>query len=256
MRARTVDEVDYEHVRVVRRDQVIEATLHSGDASLRWGRAPMLELGDFFGRIGTDPTVKVLVLAGTGGDFCAELETGERSMASSLTTPAGWDEVDSAGRLLMRNMLDMQCVVIAAVNGPARVHAEMAVLSDIVLAADSALFQDRVHFQTGGIPGDGSNFVWPALIGPNRSRYFLLTGQEISAREALSLGIVAEVLPADELLARANALADQMAAKPWLSIRHSRRLLTRELRRQAFDHSEIGLALEGLSLVQRELDNA
>ena len=55
----------------------------------------------------------------------------------------------------------------------------------------AASFQDAAHFLLGGVPGDGVHIVWPALLGPNRGRYFLLTGQSITASEAQGLGIVA-----------------------------------------------------------------
>jgi enoyl-CoA hydratase/carnithine racemase len=96
--------------------------------------------------------------------------------------------------------------VIGAVNGQARIHAELAVLSDIVLAAETAIFPDAAHFPNGVVPGDGVHVAWPLLLGPNRGRYFLLTGEEISAQQALSLNFVAEVLPPGRLLPRAREL--------------------------------------------------
>jgi enoyl-CoA hydratase/carnithine racemase len=60
-------------------------------------------------------------------------------------------------------------------------------LCDIVIASDTATFQDDPHFLNGIVPGDGVHIIWPLLLGPNRGRYFLLTGQKLSAQEALSL---------------------------------------------------------------------
>jgi len=62
-----------------------------------------------------------------------------------------------------------------------------------VLAADTALFQDAPHFMSGIVPGDGAHVVWPHLLGPNRGRYFLITGQELNARTAFEYGVVNEV---------------------------------------------------------------
>src|ERR1700752_1174112 len=107
------------------------------------------------------------------------------------------------------NLLDIEVPVIAAVNGPALIHAEIAVLSDIVIASDNAEFQDAPHFPNGLVPGDGVHIVWPLVLGVNRGRYFLLTGQKLSAREAQTLGVVSEVVPRERLLNRAREIAEE-----------------------------------------------
>ena len=160
-----------------------------------------------------------------------------------------WDRIYGEGVALMENLLAIPVPVIAAVNGPALLHAELAVLSDIVLAAEHAVFADQAHGPTGVVPGDGVHTVWPMLLGPNRGRYFLLTGQKLSAQQALQLGVVGEVLPADKLMPRARQLASQLAALPARMLRHTRMLLVRELRRRLRDEIELGLALEALAMV-------
>ena len=136
--------------------------------------------------------------------------------------------------------------MIGAINGPALRHSELPLLSDIVLAAEEATFQDSAHFVNGLVPGDGMHIVYPLLLGLNRARYFLLTGQTISAAEAQQMGLVNEVLPREELLPRAWALAEQLAQQPPLVLRYSRVLLTQQLKRQMQDILGYGLALEGL----------
>ena len=139
--------------------------------------------------------------------------------------------------------------IIGAINGPALIHAEIPVMSDIVLASENATFQDAPHFPNGVVPGDGVHVIWPALLGQNRGRYFLLTGQTLSAKEALDLGVVAEVLPRDRLLPRAWELAEQLAEKPDLTLRYSRVAMTLQLKRQMQDMLGYGLAIEGLAAV-------
>ena len=72
------------------------------------------------------------------------------------------------------------------------------------------------------VPGDGVHVVYPMLLGANRGRYFLLTGQSIGAEEALRLGLVSEVLSPEALLSRAWELAEQIAKKSDLVLRYTR----------------------------------
>ena len=120
-----------------------------------------------------------------------------------------------------------------------------------MLAADTAQFQDSAHFPSDVVPGDGMHIVYPLLLGWNRGRYFLLTGQVLDAEKALELGLVSELLPRPELLPRAWALAEQLAQRPSLLARYTRVLFTQPLKRQLIEYLGYGLALEGLSVVDR-----
>src|ERR1700737_4584120 len=102
-----------------------------------------------------------------------------RNLAQMTTEK--WDHIYKDAKHLLMNLLDIEVPVIAAVNGPALIHAELAVLSDIVIASENAEFQDGPHFPNGVVPGDGVHVVWPLVLGINRGRYFLLSGQKLSA---------------------------------------------------------------------------
>jgi enoyl-CoA hydratase/carnithine racemase len=232
----------YRYARMERSDGILEVSLHADGGPLIWGDGPHTELGYCFADIGSDPENEVIILTGTGEDFIARVDESW----VGVMTPQKWDKIFAHGKRLLANLLDIEAPVIAAVNGPARVHAELAVLSDIVLAADTAFFQDAPHFRHGTVPSDGVHVIWPHLIGANRGRYFLLTGQKISASEALDLGIVNEVLPPDQLLTRARELARDLARQPTLTLRLTRAAFTQPLKRLVLDHVGFGLALEGL----------
>ncbi len=233
----------YPNVALRRSDGVLEMRLHSDGGPLVWGRGVHRQLGHCFSDAGSDPDNRVVILTGTGDAFCARTDD---SFAG--TFDAGlWDELFHDARRLLTNLLDIEVPLITAVNGKASVHAELGVLGDIVVAAEGAVFQDAAHFRHGAVPGDGVHVIWPHLIGPARARYFLMTGQRIGAEEALRLGFVNEVHPRDALLDRAHALARELMRQPPMTLRYTRALFTRPLKRLLLEDLGFGLALEGLA---------
>jgi enoyl-CoA hydratase/carnithine racemase len=245
---------DYQHrfkyTRFRREDGVLEMTIHRDGGSAKWdfGETGIhRELGEAFHLLGRDPENRVLIFTGAGEVFISEFDWGDPG-AEPASGPLFWDRIYKEGRDLLHHLLDIDIPVIAAVNGDAFIHSEMPVLSDIVLAAENARFSDKAHFPNGVVPGDGVHVVWTMLLGPNRGRYFLLTGQEIGAQEALRLGVVAEVLPAEQLLPRAWVLAREVAAKPLLTLKYTRLALTQELKRRMQAELGYGLMLEGMAM--------
>jgi enoyl-CoA hydratase/carnithine racemase len=240
----------YHGIRFARSGGVLEMTIHTRGGPALWGtslKSLHTELGEAFLSVARDPENKVLILTGTGDSFISAMDREEPFHEPSLA--AMWPRIYDEGVALLQNLLAVPFPVIGAVNGPALIHAEIAVLSDIVLAAEHAEFADLAHVPGGAVPGDGVHIVWPMLLGPNRGRYFLLTGERIGAAEAKRLGVVAEVLAAGELLPRARVLASQLAALPAPVLRHTRSVLVHDLRRRLFADLANGLAHEALAML-------
>jgi enoyl-CoA hydratase/carnithine racemase len=235
----------YENIRLEREGGVLTVTFHTGAESLVWSGPAHQELAYCFADIGADRDNHVVVLAGTGENWCAAIDPGSFALANAHE----WDAIVYEGRKLLMNLLDIEVPVISAVNGPALFHPEIPVLSDIVLASESATFQDAPHFAAGIVPGDGAHVVWTQLLGLNRGRYFLLTGQSLDARTALDYGVVNEVLPADQLLARAQELAASIAGQPFLTRRYGRLVCVERMRRVMQEGLGYGLVAEALAAV-------
>ncbi|MSQ68414.1 MAG: enoyl-CoA hydratase/isomerase family protein [Gammaproteobacteria bacterium] len=234
----------YEHIKFQREDGILQLTLHSEGQDLVWGFAPHQELGYCFADIAADPDNKVIILTGAGETFIHKEDLGG---GSGVTAKVWAEHVLPDAKRLLTNLLEIQAPMIAAVNGPATVHAELALLCDIVLAADHSTFQDAPHYPSGLVPGDGVHVVWPMLLGLNRARYFLLTGQILSAQQALDLGVVNEVLPQAALLQRAWELARIVRARPALTTRLTREAMLIQVKRAMLEALPYGLALEGLA---------
>jgi enoyl-CoA hydratase/carnithine racemase len=241
----------YQTVRMERRDGILLVTLHTEGQSLRWGFLPHGELPLAFHDIAGDRDNRVVILTGTGAEFSGPRATPGTSSFPTRPTTETIDRIHWEGRHLLMKLLDIEVPIISAINGPAWRHSEIPLLCDIVLAADTAQFQDSAHFASEVVPGDGMHILYPLLLGLNRGRYFLLTGQTLDARKALELGLVAEVLPPDRLMARAWELAEDLARKPTLALRYTRLLLTEYLRQQMQGLLGYGLAMELLALGEK-----
>lgn len=241
----------YSSIHMTRDDGILEMRFHTNGGPLRWGLIPHGELPDAFADVARDRENRVVILTGTGDEFSGVRATpGTRSLAQGLTAEA-YDRVHWEGRALLMNLLNIEVPVIAAINGPAWRHSEIPLLSDIVLASDTTAFQDSAHFPSGMVPGDGMHVVMPMLLGMNRGRYYLLTGQTLSAQEAKDLGLVAEILPPDQVLPRAWEHARALRQKPTLLLRYTRLMFVEYIKRRMQDLLGYGLAMEGLALMEK-----
>jgi enoyl-CoA hydratase/carnithine racemase len=236
----------YENVRMRREDGILEVALHSAGGPLEFNGYVHEALVRAFRDIGDDRENHVVILTGTGSEFCARISAD----GFDFFTPNGFDKIFREGTKVLENILDIQVPMIAAINGPATVHSEFALLCDIVIAAEDAYFQDAPHPAFGIVPGDGMHIVWPEVIGEIRGRYFLLTGQKLSAAEAKEQGAVNEVVSREALLPRAWELARHMNKQSPLTLRYTRLALSNRFRRRLQEGLSYGLALEGISAAE------
>ena len=222
---------------------VLEIKLHTNGGKLVFNGYTHEQFPELFHAVGEDLDNRVVILTGSGDAFMDSITQD----GFDFFTPRGYDKILREGRKMLSNILDIEVPMITALNGPVLLHSEFALLTDIILATPQTVFQDKPHLEFGIVPGDGVNLLWPEVIGPARGRYFLLTRQVLDAETAKAWGVVNEIIPADQLLARAHELADDIAKLPPLASRYTRIALTRKLRRIVDDGAAFGLALEGIS---------
>ena len=192
-------------------------------------------------------TSSAVILTGTGDAFMDRFGAADPTRefaASEDPGAAALDETGWVGTQLHLNLLAVQVPIVAAVNGGCCTHPELPLLCDIVLLSDDGYLQDAAHVARGVVPGDGVHIVLPRVMGLNRARYFLLTGQRMSPEQALACGAVSEVVPRDRLLARAWEHAGYLALRPPLTLRLTRSILVKDLQRAAVDDLTSGVFQE------------
>ena len=242
---------DYQNILFERREPGIlwmtlnrPGALNAADARLH------TELVEIWQTIEHDPTVRVAVVTGAGRAFSAggDFKLVEDAYQDYHEIIRILDEA----RDLVYNMLRCSRPIVSAINGPAvGAGLVVALLADISIAAENARLGDG-HVRMGVAAGDHSAIIWPLLCGMAKSKYYLLTSDFVSGREAERIGLVSLCVPDDELLAKAMQVATNLANGPRHAIKFTKRTLNQWLLQAGpiFDHS---LALEMLGFFSEDM---
>jgi len=238
----------YENLHFYRdEDGILEVRMHTNGGSLIFTGKTHQEFPNAFYDISRDRDNRVVILTGTGDAWMAEIDFPS---LGDVTNPREWDKTFWEGKKVLQNLLDIEVPVISAVNGAALLHSEYILTTDIILAAENAVFQDMPHLNAGIVPGDGVHILWPLALGLSRGRYFLLPQETLTAQQAYELNVVNEVIPQSKLMARAWEIARKLAKQPTLTLRYTRVALTQRLKRLVNEGIGYGLALEGITATE------
>ena len=168
-------------------------------------------LHDALERIAADPAVRAVVLTGAGRAFCAGQDLAEREEPDAAPLDV---ELRERYNPIIRSLRSMGQPVIAAVNGVAAgAGASIAFACDLRIAAPDARFV-LAFGRIGLVPDSGATWFLPRLVGPALAAELAIVGDPIGAEQALQMGLVSQVVPADELMTQAKAVAERIAAGP------------------------------------------
>jgi enoyl-CoA hydratase/carnithine racemase len=169
-----------------------------------------------FTRADADDEVRVVIVTGAGRAFCAgaDLSAGpatfDYSKRDKKENPGDAERRDGGGRVSLA-IFSLKKPVIGAINGPAvGVGVTMTLPMDIRIASSAARF-GFVFARRGIVPEACSSWFLPKVVGLQRAAEWLYTGRVFDAAEALAGGLVSRVVPPEELLPAANALAREIA---------------------------------------------
>ncbi|MDF5751808.1 crotonase/enoyl-CoA hydratase family protein [Spongiactinospora sp. TRM90649] len=188
-------------------------------------------------RVNRDPDVRVIIITGAGSAFSSGGDIKEMARRTGLFGGAAQDQRvryrDGIQRI-PRAFHTLEVPAIAAVNGPAvGAGCDLALMCDLRIASPSAFFAAS-FVKLGLIPGDGGAFLLPRAVGAARAAEMALTGDRVDAETAVAWGLVSRVVPAEDLLAEARALAGRIAVNPPPAVRMTKKLL-REAQRGTLD---------------------
>ena len=221
----------------LRRDEngILEVRLHTDDGPVRFCEAIHAGYLGLLHDISHDPDNEIVILTGTG-DSCVALSDPEMSVEfPTYTSSVTYDWWYLTATRVPLAWLDIPVPVICALNGPITIHPESVLLSDYILAGDTALTVDR-HIQDAGCaPVDGVNILYEKLLGVNAARALLLNSGVIDAQRGKELGIFAEVVPHGTELDRAWEFArDLIKRVPSRMVRRMTREIFTQSLREAF----------------------
>ena len=212
-------EVTVEHL-----DQVAVVRLNRPDRLNAWNNKISAGLDAALQQVSTDPDIRAVVITGTGRAFCAGADL---SGGGDTFDPNRNRDLDDTSEERTPQFLPHQVTkpVIAAINGPAvGVGATYPLLCDIRIASESARL-GFVFNRIGMLPELGSHSLLPRIVGFSNAAQLLMGGEIIDADTALSMGLVSQVHPDEDLLAQAIVLAEQLCSAAPVSVAATKQLL-------------------------------
>lgn len=200
------------------------------------------ELGVAFAWLADRAPLRALIVTGSGRAFCAGgdvnwFKTGVEDEEIDLPS-----QVRRGAEALHQAIVDLRRIpypVIAAVNGPAAgAGFSLALACDTRIASEAAFFA-CAYGRIGASPDGGMTYFLPRAVGPSRALEILLNDPNMSAENALSEGIVAEVVAPEELLERARAKAEKLAKKAPHYVRMAKLLCGQSIENSLTEHLQL-----------------
>ena len=220
----------YETLQTELEDHILTITLNRPDRLNAFTQKMLEELRDVIDEVDRNDEIRVVIFTGAGRAYCAgaDLGSGGDTFDSSEQTPAS--EHRDGGGLATLRFFECRKPLIAAVNGAAvGVGVTMTLPMDIRIASEKARF-GFVFARRGIVPEACSSWFLPRVVGINQAMEWVATGRIFDANEALAGGLVSRVVPPEELLPTARALAKEIAENTSaVSVALSRHMLWRML---------------------------
>jgi enoyl-CoA hydratase len=252
-------------IKVEKREGVLSVTLNRSEESNPTAWTLLAELNNVWNSIHDDSDVRAVVFSGAGPDFSTVrpgvvihpvLKYPDHPLRNfEYAGPEiHGDRPDHISSL--KSLLGVPQPIVAAIHGLCTGFATTLALScDVVIAADNLQISDP-HIIKGMAPGDGGAVIWPLLVGPNRAKEYLLTGDSLSGAEAERIGLVNRVVPLAELQNTAWALAKRLADGSPLATRLTKHAVNRVIQHALAINWELADAYQVLTTLTEDTQEA
>ncbi len=240
------------YVRYQQDGAIVTLTLNRPDSRNAVGtHQDCIDLAEAFERAQADSSVSCIILTGEGKSFSAggNLKAmKERNGIGPLDAPDATRANYKRGvQRIARTMWECEVPMIAAINGHAiGLGLDLACLCDMRIAADGAKFASS-FIKMGIVPGDGGAWILPRAVGLAKAAEMIFTGDMLSAEQGRDIGLVSQVVPADQLMNAARALAERVVANPARALRLAKRLLREGQQQRLSDVLELSAAYQALA---------
>lgn len=236
---------DYKALRIERRGKILVLTMDN--PPLNTMSHPLHdELSRIFFDINRDPNTAVVVLTGAGEKaFCAGGDVEGMKRRLDEKDFESWFRKVNEARDILYGLLELERPLITRINGHAMgLGSTLAVYSDFSFMVESAIIADT-HVKMGLAAGDGGSMMWPLLIGFNRAKHYLLTGDTMTGAEAADNGLISKsVATLEELDDEVFGLAERLASGASQAINATKISINMLLRRILEGMPEAHLAQE------------
>jgi 2-(1,2-epoxy-1,2-dihydrophenyl)acetyl-CoA isomerase len=197
-----------------RTDGLLVVTLNRPDRLNAFTAGMLEEFNEILASAARDQETRALLLTGAGRGFCAGQDLNDRTVAPGSAAPDLGESLEKRYNPAVRLMRGMPKPIVVAVNGVAAgAGANLALAGDLVYAARSARFIQSFA-RIGLIPDSGGTYFLPRRVGMARAFGLALLGEPLSAEQAVSWGLIWDVVDDDQLMGIANAVARKLAAGP------------------------------------------
>lgn len=208
-------------------NQVAYVVLNRPEVFNSFNREMALSMQAALDQCASDALIRAIVITGNGKAFCAGQDLKE--VVSPELNPGFRKILEEHYNPIVQRIRTIEKPVIAAVNGVAAgAGANIALTCDIVLASEKASFI-QAFSKIGLIPDSGGTFFLPRLIGFQRASALAMTGDKVTAEEALQMGMVYKVVNEESFETSVQQLAEQLAQMPTKALGLTKRLLNESL---------------------------